>query len=84
MSWLWRSRGRHISGGCSGIRHRCGAGGPWQGSLLIQLKEKVANPGRMVGDPWCFGWIRSAAANFRRVAQSQNGDGNVPKKHERS
>ena len=34
MSWLWRSRGRHISCGSSGIRHRCGVGGPWQGSLF--------------------------------------------------
>ena len=34
MSWLWRSRCRHISCGYSGIRHRCGVGGPWQGSLF--------------------------------------------------
>ena len=65
MSWLWHSRCRHISCGYSGIRHRCGVGGPWQGDCSTRLKEKVPNPGRMVGDFWRFGWIRSAAANFR-------------------
>ena len=50
MSWLWRSRGRHISCGSSGIRHRCASAARGRAACLIRLKEKVANPGRMVGD----------------------------------